>query len=125
MAVAANDGHAGLGGTEFRADYMHDPLLRRLHIVELNAKVGAVCAQGVHLLGGNGVFDDEPVGGGGYIVVHRSHAAIGAPYRSSCQAESFKRLRGGDLMQQVQIDVEECRLALGSDDYMRIPNLFE
>ena len=42
VAVAADDGHARLGQAQLRADDMHDPLLRRMHVVERNAELGAV-----------------------------------------------------------------------------------
>ncbi len=101
------------------------PCLRRLDIVKLNAELGAVGAQGIDLLGGDRIFDDEPVGRGGNIMVHRGHCPVGAAYGSSRQAKPFECLRRGDLMQQMQIDIEQCRLAFGRGDNMRFPYLFE
>ncbi len=93
VAVAANDGHARLGKAELRTDDMHDPLFGRLNIVERNAELGAVGAQGIHLFGRDRIFDDQPVGRGGNVMVHRGHRPVGAAHGSSCQAKPFKRLR--------------------------------
>ena len=69
------------------------PCSGRLNIEELNTKLGAVSAQSIHLFSRDRIFDDQSVGGGGYIVVHRRHRAIRAPYGASRQAQPFKRLR--------------------------------
>ncbi len=81
VAVAADDGHAGLGNPEFGTDHMHDPLFRRLHIIEWNAEVGAVGTQGIHLFGRNRVRDDQPVGRGGDVMVHSGDGPVGAAHR--------------------------------------------
>ena len=93
VAVAANDGHAGLGKAELRTDNVHDPLFGRLNIVERNTELGAICAQGIDLFGRDRIFDNEPVGCGGYVMVHRGHRPVGAAHGSACQAKPFKRLR--------------------------------
>ncbi len=93
VAVAANDGHAGLGNAKFRTDHMHDPLFRRLHVIERNAELGAVGAQGIHLFGRDRIRDDQPVGRGGDVMVHRGDRPVGAAHGSSCQAKPFKGLR--------------------------------
>ena len=125
VAVAANDGHARLGNAELRADHMHDPLFGRLNIVEWNAELGAVGAQGIHLFGRDRIFDDEPVGRGGDVMVHRGDRPVRAAHGSSRQAKPFKRLRRSDFMQQMQIDIQQRRLAFRRHDHMRFPNLFK
>ena len=92
VAVAANDGHAGLGDAEFRTDYMHDPLFGRLNVIERNAELGAVGAQGIHLFSRDGIGDDQPVGCGGDVMIHRGDRPVGAAHGSSCQAKPFKGL---------------------------------
>ena len=61
VGVAADDGHAGLGEAELGADDVDDPLLGRLHVVELDAEVGAVAAQGVDLASGDLVEDVKAI----------------------------------------------------------------
>ena len=93
VAIAANDGHARLGKAELRTDDVHDPLFARLDIVERNAELGAVGAQGIDLPGRDRILDDEPVGRGGNVMVYRGHRPVGAPYGSPRQAKPFERLR--------------------------------
>ena len=49
VRVAADDGHAGLGGAELGADHVDDALVAVLHVEELDAELGAVLAQRVDL----------------------------------------------------------------------------
>jgi hypothetical protein len=59
VRVAADDGHARLGDAQLRADDVHDALIARVHVVELDAEVGAVLAQRGDLLGRNLIDDVE------------------------------------------------------------------
>ena len=52
MAVAANDGHAGLRRAELGTDDVHDAAPRIAHAEQLDAELGAVALQLAHLLGG-------------------------------------------------------------------------
>ena len=108
VRVAADDGHAGLGEAEFRADDVNDALVGRIHVVELDAEVGAVLAQRGDLLGRDLVDDVEPaVDGGGHIVIDGGDAPVRAADLAAGQAKTFKGLRRGDLVQQLQVDVEQ------------------
>ncbi len=52
VAVAADDGHAGLGGAELRTDDVHDAAPRIAHAEQLDAELGGIALQLAHLLGG-------------------------------------------------------------------------
>ena len=126
VRVAADDGHARLGDAEFGADDMHDALIARVDIVEFDAEVGAVLAQRGDLLGGDLVDDVEAAfDGRRHVVVDGGDGAVGAADFAASQAQSFKCLRGGDFVHQLQVDVEQRGLALGLDDDMLLPDFFK
>ena len=126
VGVAADDSHAGLGDPELRADDVDDALLGRVDVVELDAELLAVLAQGVDLLGGDLVGDDEAVVFDRRdVVVHGRDAAVGAPHGAPFQAQPLEGLGRGDLVDEVQVDVEDRRFTLGRDHEMRVPDFFE
>ena len=61
VRVAADDGHAGLGEAELGADDVDDSLLGGLDVVELDAELGAVAAEGFDLAGADGIKDMEAI----------------------------------------------------------------
>src|SRR5690242_6714013 len=58
-------------------------------------------------------------------MIHRRDGQIGAPYLAPGHAQAIKCLRRCYLMDQMQIDVEDCRLALFRSHDMCIPDLLE
>ncbi len=126
VRVAADDGHARLGEAQLRADHVHDALLARVHVVELDAELGAVLAQRGDLRGRDLVDDVEPaLDGRGHVVVHGRDAAIGTAHLAAGQPQAFEGLRRSDLVQQLQVDVEQRGLALGLDHHVLLPDLLE
>ena len=61
VRVAADYGHAGLGGAELGADHVDDALRGRLDIEELDTELGAVLAESFDLAGGDLVDDVQAV----------------------------------------------------------------
>ena len=49
MAVTANDGHTGLGESQFGSDYMHDSLIRMSKTKEFDAKFFTILFKCIHL----------------------------------------------------------------------------
>jgi hypothetical protein len=126
VRIAADDGHSRLGDAELRTDDVDDSLVARVDVVEFDAELSAVLAQRGDLGGCNLVDDVEaPFERCGHIVVHGSNAAIGTADLAVGEAKAFKRLRRGDLVQQLEVDVEQRRLALGRDYDVLVPDLFE
>ena len=127
VGVAANDGHAGLGGAEFGADHVDDALRGVFGVEELDAEVGAVFAQGVDLSVGDLVGDDEAVvdAGSGDVVVDRGDVAVGAAELAAGEAQAFEGLRAGDLVDELEVDVKDCGLAGGFGDHVLLPDFFE
>ena len=57
------------------------------------------------------------------VVVHGRDREVGAANRATVQTQSVERLRAGDLVHQVEIHVEEVRLAVGAMDDVAFPDL--
>jgi hypothetical protein len=51
--------------------------------------------------------------------------SIGTPHLAASQAQPFKGLRRGDLVQQLQVDVQHSRLALRLNHHVLLPDLFK
>ena len=127
MGVAADDGHAGLGGAELGADHVDDALLGGFGVEEFDVEVGAVLAQGVDLRVGDLVGDDEAIvdAGGGDVVVDRGDVALGAAELAAGETEAFEGLRAGDLVDELEVDVEDGGFAGGLGDDVLLPDFFE
>ena len=101
--------------------------MRVLHVEELDAELGAVLAQRVDLRGGDLVGDDEAIvrGGGGHVVIDRGDVAVGAAQFAAGHAKAVEGLRRGDLVDELEIDVEDRRLACGFGDDVILPDLLK
>ena len=125
VAVAADDGHAGLREAEFRPYHVDDALLRVVEIVEVNAELPAVGAERVDLLLGHRIEDRQAAVGGGHVMVGGGHGPLGTPHLAAGEPQPFKRLRAGHFVNQLQVDVQQRLLPrLGMDD-VGVPNLLE
>ena len=127
VGVAADDGHAGFGEAELGADDVDDALVGRLDVEELDAEVGAVFAQGFDLFGGDLVDDVEAVfdAAGGDVVVDGGEGAVGAAELAAGQAEAVEGLRAGDLVDEMEVDVEDRGFACGLGYEVLLPDFFE
>ena len=131
VGVAADDGHAGLGEALLGADDVHDALPGLTHGVAGDAELRAVRGEGLHLLAGDLVLHPEgevrlaPDEGdiGRDVVVHRRDGEVGSTHRPAVHAQPVEGLRRGDLVHEVQVDVEERRLALGRPHHVPVPHL--
>ena len=126
VAVAANNCHTRLGESHFGTDHVHDSLLSRADIEQLNAEFLAVAAQGFNLLSGDRILNAQAlIHRGGYIVVDGGSGQLGAPDFAPGGAQTLKGLRRGDFVDEMQINIERRRLALRMHNGMRVPYLFE
>ncbi len=128
VGVTADDGHARLGGTELRADGVDDALLDVTHGVQADAELLAVLAQGLDLRAGGGLLDLQEGAGldalGGDVVVLGGQVQVRAAQLTAGQAQSVEGLRGGHLVQELQVNVEEIGFAvLALRDNMVVPHL--
>ena len=125
VAVAANDGHAGLGESELRADDVHDALILRSHVEELNAELAAVLAQRLDLLRGDGFEDGKRERRRRIVVIDGGDGAFRAANLAPCGAQTIEGLRRSDLVNQVQVDVNQRRLIAGLANYVLVPDFLE
>ena len=123
VRVAADDRHPGLGEPALRPDHVDDPLAPAARRVERDAELLAVAAERLQLLVRQRV--GRRVVAGCDVVVHRGERQVGTADRSPCEAERLERLRRGDLVHEVQVDVEEVGDPLGASHHMAFPHLVE
>ena len=123
VAVPTDNGHAGLGETEFGPDHVHDALIGIAHRVVGHAELSGIRPQNVELLLRDRVGDRHGLVGRWHIVIFGGDGQIGPSYRSAAESESLEGLWRSDLVHQVQVDVEQ-RLAIvvGLDDVV-VPDL--
>jgi hypothetical protein len=58
-------------------------------------------------------------------VIDCGDAAVRAAHLAAGQAQAFKGLRGSDLVEQLQVNVEQGWLACWLDYYVLLPDFFE
>ena len=85
----------------------------------------AVGHQGVDLLLGEGISDSEGPACGGHAVVDGGQGQVRPAHRPAGHPETVEGLGGGDLVDQVQVDVEQGGFAFGLPHQMAVPNLLE
>ena len=122
MTVSADDGHPGLGQTELGADDVDDALLGVAHRIDLDTELCTVAAQGLDLGQAHRVGDRTR--GGRDVMVLGGQRQLGATHLAAAEPQAVEGLRTGDLVDQVEIDVEDVRLAVGAANHMVRPNLF-
>ena len=114
VRVAADHGDAGHGESQLRAHHVHDALLDVAQRVQANAKLLGVGAQGFDLNAagviGNALVDVERGG----VVVFGGDGEVGAAHRAAGLTESVERLGAGDLVHEVQIDINQVGRAVGA-----------
>jgi len=110
MTIAADDGHAGLRAAQFRADDVHDAAPRIAHVEQLHPEFGGIALELPDLFRGrvqlDGNLAEHMFGHGRRRMIHGRQGSIGAPHAQIQRLQDAERLRRGDLMNEVQIDVE-------------------
>ena len=124
VAVAADDGQAGLRDSEFGADDVHDALVAAEQIEQNDAVALAGGFERIELRARVMVQDGQGTVLGGDRVVHHGEGQVGAANLAAVGLETRKSLRRGDLVDQVPVDIDERRLAGGLVDNVGLPNLF-
>ena len=111
----------GLGEAELRADDVHDALLGVAHRVEPDAELVAVAPQRLDL-GQADRVGDRP-GRRGDVVVLGRQREVGAAHRTAGEAQPVEGLRARHLVEEVEVDVEQVRLALTTTHDVCVPHL--
>ena len=122
VRVAADDGHAGQRRALFGAHHMYDALAFVFkREIRQRAEFFDVFVQSVHLQLGNRVFDAfVPMVGGGVVVGGGDHA-VDAPQLAAGHFQAFKRLRAGDFVHQMAVDIQQHRAVFFFADDVAVP----
>src|SRR5699024_9208441 len=124
VRVAAHDGDPRHGQPQLRADDVDDPLLPVAEGVDAHAELLGVAAQGLDL-GARGDVRDRlvDVDRGGVVVLGRDRL-VDAAREPALLPQSVEGLRAGDLVQQLEVDVQQVGLAvLTATDHVIRPDL--
>jgi hypothetical protein len=124
VAVAADDGHAGLGQALLRPDDMDDTLAHIVDVKEFDAEVMGVLAQGFNLDAALLVLDAlVAVQRGGDVVIGYRQRRAGRADRAPGHAQALEGLRAGHLVDQMAVDIQEAGAVLGGVGHMAVPDL--
>ena len=123
VAVAADDRHAGLGQSLLGADDVDDALARVVHREQANAELGAVLLEGLDLEARFGLLDALRAVGGGHVVVGHRERRLGPAHLAAGGAQAVERLRAGDLVHQVAVDVQQADAVVLLVDEVALPDL--
>ena len=110
VAVAAHDGHAGQRAALLGGDDVDDALAGVAHREVGDAELGGVLAQHLDLAGRDRVGDRLVDVGRGDVVVLGGDREVGAADRAAGEAQAVERLRAGDLVDEVEVDVQQVGL---------------
>ena len=110
VAVTADDRHPRLGQSQLRSDHMHDALLGITHRVQQYAELRTVASQRVDLNTRHRVGDRLVDIRRRHVVVLGGDREVGTVHRAPGQPQAVERLRAGDLVHEVQVDVDQVGL---------------
>ena len=122
VRVAADDRHPRLGDPELGADHVDDPLAVGAERVDGDPELLAVALERLDLDARELVADPRGDRGpvGGHVVVGGGERAVGAADRAAGEAQAVEGLRAGDLVDEVQVDVDQA-----GGDLVGLPDLVE
>ena len=123
VAVAADDRHARLRDSQFRADHVHDALIGITQIEQPHAELEAVVAERVDLLLRDRIGDRKPPVGRGDVVVGCGEGGIRPPHAAAGQSQPLEGLRARHFMDEVPVDVEQRQFAGRGADDVGVPDL--
>ena len=125
MAVAAYNGHPGLGNAQLGTNDVHDPLVGVIEAVKGNSMSFTVFGQLIHLKAGKVVANWLVLINGRHVVVRSCHGTVGAEHFESARIKSGKSLRTGHFMDQVLVDVHHTWAIFDLFNYVGVPDLIE
>ena len=123
VAVAADDRHARQRAALLGADHVDDALVRVAHAVVRDAELGGVGGEHLELLGRDRVGDRLVDVLGGHVVVGGGHGEVGAADAAAGQPDAVEGLGAGDLVDEVEVDVEQVGLAGCAAHHVAVPHL--
>src|SRR5262249_11886941 len=111
VAIAADDGLAGLRDAQLRANDVHDALVLAVHVEKAHAGFAAVPFEGVELSDGVLIDDRQSAVGGGNGVIHYGEGEIGAADSAAIFAETGEGLGRGAFVDEVPVNIDNGGLA--------------
>ena len=125
VTVAADDRHARLRQTELGPDHMDDALGATAEVEKADARLAHVALESRQHVFGHHVHERPPLIARRNDVIDRRDRALRKPDLPPARAQHVERLRGSDLVDQVQAD-EQLRLPVGQfADGVEIPDFLE
>ena len=109
MAVAAHDRGAGQREALLGPDDVDDALTLVELVEILDAEILGVLRERGDLLGAFRIRIGLAAIGGGNVVIDHRQCLVGRMHLAAGGAQAFEGLRGGDLVHQMAIDVDETR----------------
>ena len=88
-----------------------------------DAELCTVAAQRLNLCAGHRVGDRQLDSDGRHVVVLGGDGEVGPANLPPSQAQAVEGLRAGDLVHQVQVDIENVGFTLGPVDDVCVPHL--
>ena len=104
---------------------MNDPLFAGIDVEKLNTKLGAVFPERVDLSCRSCICDRQATICGGNVVIYGSDGQVRTPHFSSGLTQSGKRLGRRYLVNEMEIDVDECGFVGRLPDDVLGPDLVE
>ena len=123
VAVAADDGRAGQGEALLGPDHMDDALALVALGKIFDAEISGVLRQRLDLDAAFLFLDALRAVRGRDIVIHHGQCLFRRADLAAGQAEAFKSLRGGDLMHEMAIDIEQAGPIRLTIDHMVLEDL--
>ena len=125
VRVAADDRHARLGHPELGADDVDDALVLVPAREQGDAELAAVLLERLELAARHRVAHRRRDRLGGHVVVGRGQRPVRSAHGAAVHPQALEGLRARHLVHEVQVDVEQGRLALGRRDDVLVPDLLE
>ncbi len=125
MGIATHDGHARLGEALLRPNDVHDALADIVHFIIGHAEIAAVLLERFDLDARFLIDDALAAIGSRHVVVGHGESGFGAAHFAAGRTQTFERLRTGDFMHQMTIDIEHAGAVVLAMHQMAVPNLVE
>ena len=122
VAVPADDRQTRLREPQLGPDHVDDPLVLGTERVDRHAELGAISLQGLDLNPRELVRDQarRRRAVGGHVVVGGGDGPVRAAHAAALEPQPVERLRRGDLVDEVQVDVDQP-----VRDLVGVPDLVE
>src|SRR5690242_956225 len=112
MRIAAYDSHAWKRGALLRSDYVNNTLADVVHPELGNIQFFTVLVERLHLNTRYGIADAMAAPGGRHVMVSHGENGISPPGLAPGQLQPFERLRTGDFMHQMAVDIKQYGIAV-------------